>query len=287
MASPSAAHKLRTLAHKSLNEEECSFLKATIRRFRETHSVLGLCISLKKILDSPERIHLLPFINAMVPQHLQNDFDKLCRLQFNHYKSQVVKENPENRVRESKRKSKPGDQRLTIPVEEFHNFRNRDRVGRATDDSDCLKLSRRKNSSTSGESKHGVHKRSKTYHADTSVNSDKSTSTEISKKELIQKLLDSSSEMAVSETELLIGEDKLPKGKHVRKVVLYRRQAQSLGFSIRGGKDLKAGIFISEVDPGGQADRKVENPEQYQYSIQCVQNNIIILLTTIQCIETI
>ncbi|KAJ8046210.1 Whirlin [Holothuria leucospilota] len=266
MASSSAAHKLRTLAHKTMSEEECAFLKVTIRRFRETHSVLGLCISLKKIIDTPERIQLLPFINAMIPPHLQKDFDKLCQLQFKCYPQNLSKvidtDIPESKHRQTRQRSninKSGEVRLTIPVEEFKNSGSRTRPKPSDDLADCLNrtLSRRKNSCNSRESRDGLHKRSKTYHASPSSSPGEAESTDSSKRELIQKLLDSTSEMTVtSEPELLLGEGTLPKGKAVRKVVLSRRQGESLGFSIRGGKDLKAGIFISEVDPGGQADKK-------------------------------
>ncbi|XP_013407080.1 uncharacterized protein LOC106171325 [Lingula anatina] len=42
----------------------------------------------------------------------------------------------------------------------------------------------------------------------------------------------------------------------IRKVVLHRYPGQSLGFCIRGGCEMGAGIFISEVDAGGQAETK-------------------------------
>ena len=43
----------------------------------------------------------------------------------------------------------------------------------------------------------------------------------------------------------------------VRKIVLVRNENESLGLSIRGGSDVGAGIFVVDLDSGGQAENQV------------------------------
>lgn len=45
--------------------------------------------------------------------------------------------------------------------------------------------------------------------------------------------------------------------KHLKRVLFERRKGESLGLNIKGGKEYKCGIFISAVDQGRQAERKV------------------------------
>ncbi|CAH1783841.1 unnamed protein product [Owenia fusiformis] len=76
---------IRHLAHQLLKPEECKILKTALKHFRYTGSVPFLCTSLKPLIRTPEHLLLLVELSFMLPTSLQDDFNKLCSIQYDNY----------------------------------------------------------------------------------------------------------------------------------------------------------------------------------------------------------
>ncbi|XP_054750881.2 uncharacterized protein LOC129256736 [Lytechinus pictus] len=262
----SAGYKLRTAAHKHLTDSECTTLKICIRRFRETQSVLGLCTSLQRFLDTPDKVHLMTLIFPMIPKDLLVDFDNLSRLQFEYYSTLVrpklvekYKLDGAKVTSPNKGLSRKSSSRVLLPVEQLHNlaearehtmetFKGRRSEVHRNGSQRAVELTRVAKE----------HKRSKTYHApEQPVSGDEASRSAF--REPQPPVLNTSQRSSDSTPRVRLGELKqeaTPKSLQVRRVTLERRDGQSFGFCIRGGIDLNTGIFVSEVDAGGQAERK-------------------------------
>lgn len=265
----SAGYKLRTAAHKYLNDTECTTLKICIRRFRETQSVLGLCTALQKFLDTPEKVHMMALIFPMIPNDLRIDFDNLSRLQFEHYSMYVRPKLVEKYKFENVKKPSPtrgrerkSSARVFLPVEQLQNLTEAREYTMQTFKGRCNDLQRNGSQQSVEVTKVSQdHKRSKTYHApDQARSGDENPKTPSSVFHVPQHpALNNSQTSSDSTPRVRLGElrqEATPKSLQVRRLTLERREGQSFGFCIRGGVDLNTGIFVSEVDPGGQAERK-------------------------------
>ncbi|XP_071810592.1 uncharacterized protein [Asterias amurensis] len=262
----STGHRLRSLAHKHLKEKECASLKQAIQSFRETKSVLTLCTTLKGILTTKEKLSLLVAIYPMIPADHQEDFDRLCCLHFDMYQLHIRPQILERygapaaqrnttaltALGRQKRKSA----RVLLPVEQLRNAMSLEARGKATSEAhhrvkqkagdssrraDVIRVRRDSSRSSEGRKEH---KRSRTVEAD------------VGRGDGQQPQVPPLSLNASNERE---EEATTPRGApssvRIRKIKLDHRENESLGFCIRGGKDLNAGIYVSEVDAGGQADR--------------------------------
>ncbi|XP_022097533.1 uncharacterized protein LOC110982988 isoform X2 [Acanthaster planci] len=266
----STGHHLRTLAHRHLKERECAALKQAIQAFKQTKSVLTFCTTLRSLLNTQEKMVLLEAIFPMIPEDLQEDFDHLCCLNFEGYQSQIRPQildrissshgsrdiskeaAPNGSGRLIKRKS---SSKVLLPVEQIRaamglEARNKavltahqKEVRKAVNNSpsrraDLIRVRRDSSRSSEGRKEH---KRSRTM-------------------EVPPLALNSSSEQHQGSEEKTTPKTSLSSATssqpiQIRKVKLTHRENETLGFSIRGGKDLNAGIYVSTVDPGGQADR--------------------------------
>lgn len=76
---------LKNLALELLTEEECQIFKQALHHFRVSHSVTTLCQQLKQVINTTAKILLLIELSIRMPQNLQEDFHRLCSLQFPNY----------------------------------------------------------------------------------------------------------------------------------------------------------------------------------------------------------
>ena len=78
---------LRNLAEELLTDEECKQFKQALHHFRVSNSVTSLCQQLKLVINNTSKILLLVELNNRMPKVLQDDFHRLCSLQFPNYDS--------------------------------------------------------------------------------------------------------------------------------------------------------------------------------------------------------
>ncbi|XP_045165727.2 uncharacterized protein LOC123529461 isoform X2 [Mercenaria mercenaria] len=78
---------LKNLAQELLTDEECQLFKQALHHFRVSHSVPTLCQQLKQVINTTSKILLLVELSMRMPSNLQEDFHRLCSLQFPNYDS--------------------------------------------------------------------------------------------------------------------------------------------------------------------------------------------------------
>lgn len=76
---------LKNLAQELLTEDECQVFKQALHHFRVSHSVTSLCQQLKQVINTTPKILLLVELSMRMPSNLQEDFHRLCSLQFPNY----------------------------------------------------------------------------------------------------------------------------------------------------------------------------------------------------------
>lgn len=76
---------LRNLAEELLTVEECEQFKQALHHFRVSHSVTSLCQQLKPVINTTSKLLLLVELSNRMPASLQEDFHRLCSLQFANY----------------------------------------------------------------------------------------------------------------------------------------------------------------------------------------------------------
>ncbi|XP_060585879.1 uncharacterized protein LOC132741675 isoform X2 [Ruditapes philippinarum] len=78
---------LKNLAQELLTDEECLIFKQALHHFRVSHSVPALCQQLRQVINTTPKILLLVELSMRMPSNLQDDFHRLCSLQFPNYDS--------------------------------------------------------------------------------------------------------------------------------------------------------------------------------------------------------
>ncbi|XP_071960417.1 uncharacterized protein [Antedon mediterranea] len=241
---PLTSAKLRSLSHKVLTPAECQQLKTAIQSFRENHSIVSFCSSLKVILNTKEKMQILVVLHSMVPEHLLLDFNSLCSVHFQHYERLLQSEHQKMKPSD-KGDKKPArhssvlepSKGITEGVRERNDRRRRTRSMEGNLDRIHLEASTSRvpgKKDKQGDERTGKaeRKRSKTTHVE------------------LLRVTSTSDEIPVQRS------SRSGQNLAVRKVKLENRHGENLGFCIRGGKDLNAGIYISSVDSGGQAEKK-------------------------------
>lgn len=76
---------LRNLAEELLTVDECQLFKQALHHFRVSNSVTSLCQQLKPVINTTSKILLLIELKNRMPKGLQEDFHRLCSLQFPNY----------------------------------------------------------------------------------------------------------------------------------------------------------------------------------------------------------
>ncbi|XP_041348495.1 uncharacterized protein LOC121368045 [Gigantopelta aegis] len=78
---------LKNLAQELLTDEECLKFKQALQHFRISKSVPSLCTQLKNVITSTDKLILLLELSSRLPKQLQQDFHKLCSIQFPMYEA--------------------------------------------------------------------------------------------------------------------------------------------------------------------------------------------------------
>lgn len=73
------------LSQKLLSENENKQFKYFFTEFQRNHSVPMLCTRLKPLINTSERLVLLVEMSYLVPNHLSDDFHRICSLEFANY----------------------------------------------------------------------------------------------------------------------------------------------------------------------------------------------------------
>ncbi|XP_033105543.1 uncharacterized protein LOC117107853 [Anneissia japonica] len=249
--------KLRSLSHKLLSPAECQQLKIIIQSFKENRSIFGFCSSLKVILNTTEKMQILTLLHSMVPDDLLSDYDSLCCIHFDYYKNVLQPKIKENLLKKQKKSPQkvvdkkpfrhgsvlePAKGTVHASVREKKDRRRTRSMEGSLDGAQLQRAAQRvpgRKDKKGEEVERKERKRSKTAH-------------------VVLLGMTSTSDLppVTKSNQGSSGSDRAPQNVKVRKVKLENRPGESLGFCIRGGKDLNAGIFISSIDPGGQAESK-------------------------------
>ncbi|WAR25184.1 WHRN-like protein [Mya arenaria] len=78
---------LKNLASELLTTDECNQLKQALHHFRVSSSVPSFCQQLKPIINNTPKLLLLIELSNRMPPSLQEDFHRLCTLQFQNYET--------------------------------------------------------------------------------------------------------------------------------------------------------------------------------------------------------
>lgn len=76
---------LRNLAEELLSDDECRQFKQALHHFRVSNSLTSLCQQLKPVINTTTKILLLVELKNRMARGLQEDFHRLCSLQFPNY----------------------------------------------------------------------------------------------------------------------------------------------------------------------------------------------------------
>lgn len=218
---------LRNLAEELLTDDECHQFKQALHHFRVSNSVTSLCQQLKPVINNTSKILLLVELNNRMPKGLQEDFHRLCSLQFPNYDAYLKIFSNGNT---------PSEQQRVIAQDTSGKLRV---LSRGTEKKMVMKYNNQK----------------QTYELrslpGTSVTSG-----------IYSNGSDTDSDDVFEDVE-----NKEPKGRatpvfmdgknNVHKVFLNRHDDGSLGLGITGGKEYGSEIEINVVEEGGPAATQV------------------------------
>lgn len=226
---------LRNLAQELLTEEECLQFKQALHFFRVSHSVTTLCQQLKSVINTTQKILLLVELSSRIPEHLQEDFHRLCSLQYPNYDTYLKIFTSGNASNEIPR---------IIAQDSSGKFKI---VSSGSEKKMMVKYNNQKNvyelhslpgtSVTSG------------VYSDAGDDDDDEDENEIDKLDII--------DFALKEPPRPGTPVYLKGKKNVHRVTLNRHDDGTLGFGISGGKEYGREIIISVVEEGGPAANQV------------------------------
>lgn len=245
---------LRNLAHDLLSEYECEEFKQILQQFKQTQSVASLCHQIKPLINTTEKLLLLVELSSRIPRGLQEDFHRICSLQFANYETYLriythgnsLLENPRVIAQDSSGKfqivSQGSEKKFMVNSNQCKNYADMN-------------------------SQHGTSITSGIY----------SEHDEMSLKPVDD--TDRNSDVFVwAPGHYGTIEPKRPtqvvrdiKNGAVRRVFLARREDGSLGLGIHGGKEYGTDICVNVIDPAG--------PAASQVSTDCIQGNFCGSLT--------
>ena len=220
---------LRNLAQELLTPEECKVFKQVLHHFRVSHSVTTLCQQLKPIINSTQKLLLLVELSSRIPKNLQEDFHRLCVLQFPNYESYLRIFTNGNSANEIPR---------IIAQDSSGKFRI---VSQGSEKKMMVKYNNQKQTyelrSQPGTSiTSGIYSNA----SDTDSNHDM-------KSDLVKDVYNQGRATPVH----------LEGKTNVHKVFLNRHNDGSLGLGIKGGKEFGTDIVINVVEEGGPAASQV------------------------------
>jgi len=230
---------LRNLAAELLTEEECYLFKQAIHHFRVSHSVPTLCQQLRPIINTTQKILLLVELTNRMPGSLQEDFHRLCSLQFHNYDAYM--------------------KMFTSGSGSNENVITRDSSGK-------FKVVSSRGSDKKMMMKYNNQKQvyELTSLPGTSVTSGIYSNSSDSEDEAFEDL---DKENNTGSAPVFRKGD-----KGIHKVFLNRHDDGSLGLGITGGKEFGTGIIINVVEDGGPAASQVNFIHKYIHIITFMQN---------------
>lgn len=230
---------LRNLMRQLLTDDESIRFKLALHNFKMTRSVTTLCNQLKPIINSTEKIMLLLELSTRLQPSIQEDFRRVCSLQYPHYDAYYQIYHSGNAMPESTK---------TVAKDSSGNLKI------IASSSDSRLHSHFKNSSDQS-SIHGTSVTSGIYSEHDDAVSFKQTDMKDNDSDVFvwtpqYGQIDANNSSFIS---------KEPKRNEIKRVFL-QRQNGSLGIGIRGGKEYGTDIFVNHVEEGGAANNQVGVP---------------------------
>ncbi|XP_060074148.1 uncharacterized protein LOC132553879 [Ylistrum balloti] len=226
---------LRNLAHDLLSEYECEEFKQILYQFKQTQSVATLCHQVKPLINTTEKLLLLVELSSRIPRSLQEDFHRICSLQFANYETYLriyshgnsLAENPRVIAQDSSGKfqivSRGSEKKFMVNSNNYKNY-------------------------TDINSQHGTSVTSGIYseHDEESLKPVDDTNGD-------DVFLWGSGNYGNTEPRKTSNVVKTSNNGTVRRIFLARREDGSLGLGIQGGKEYGTEISVNVVDPEGPA----------------------------------
>ncbi|XP_069140794.1 uncharacterized protein [Argopecten irradians] len=230
---------LRNLAHDLLSEYECEEFRQILHQFKQTQSVATLCHQVKPLINTTEKLLLLVELSSRIPQSLQEDFHRICSIQFANYETYLRIYSHGNSLADNPR---------VIAQDSSGKFQI---VSHGSEKKFMVNSSNYKNY-TDVNSQHGTSVTSGIYseHDDESLKPTDDTSGDVF-------LWGSGNygnagkygNMDAKKTNNSVK----PSTNGVRRIFLARREDGSLGLGIQGGKEYGTEISVNVLDPEGPA----------------------------------
>ncbi|XP_052071107.1 tyrosine-protein phosphatase non-receptor type 13-like isoform X2 [Mytilus californianus] len=228
---------LRNLIRQLLTEDESIRFKIALHNFKISKSVTTLCHQLKPIINSTEKIMLLLELSTRLPLSLQEDFHRLCSLQYPHYDAYYHIYHSGNAMPESSKviaKDSSGQFKIVSSSSDTKLYMANNNLKNSSDQS-----SLQGTSVTSGI--YSEHDDTVSYKMDVK---DNDSDVFVWTPQYGQ--INPNSSAFVS---------KGAKNVENKRVFLERLNG-SLGIGIRGGKEYGSEIFVNHVEEGGAADKQ-------------------------------
>lgn len=223
---------LRNLAQELLTEEECHQFKQALHYFRVSHSVTTLCQQLKHVINTTQKILLLVELSSRVPKHLQEDFHRLCSLQYPNYDTYLKIFTSGNALNEIPK---------IIAQDSSGKFKI---ISKGSEKKMMIKYNNQKNIYEL----HSLPGTSVTSGVYSDAGDDDDDNDDDIDKSIVDFTLTDPPKPSTPGTPVYL------KGKkNVHRVTLNRHDDGTLGFGITGGKEYGRELIISVVEEGGPA----------------------------------
>ncbi|XP_076095295.1 uncharacterized protein LOC143065811 isoform X3 [Mytilus galloprovincialis] len=229
---------LRNLIRQLLTEDESIRFKIALHNFKISKSVTTLCHQLKPIINSTEKIMLLLELSTRLPPSLQEDFHRLCSLQYPHYDAYYHIYHSGNAMPESSK---------VIAKDSSGQFKI---VSSSSDPKLYMANNNLKNSSDQS-SLHGTSVTSGIY----SEHDDAVSYNKIDVKDNDSDVFVWTPQYGQIDANSSAFVSKGAKSVEIKRVFLERHNG-SLGIGIRGGKEYGSEIFFNHVEEGGAAEKQ-------------------------------
>lgn len=225
---------LRNLAQQLLSNSEYQHFKYAVNNFQQTKSVPTLCHQLRPVINSTERLLLLVELCNRLPKSLQEDFHRICSIQFPNYETYLRIYSNDNAMTEIPK---------VIAQDSSGKFKI---VSHGSEKKILVDYNGYKNGDLT--SQHGTSVTSGIYSEHDDLTSLKHLGNEKDDDVFVWTpqygRIDSSKSAFVSRESY---------DGAIRRVFIARRDDGSLGLGIVGGREYGSDIIISVVDPDGPA----------------------------------
>ena len=229
------------LAQELLTETELLKFRQALNQFRVSHSVTTLCQQLRPLINTTEKMILLIELSSRIPRSLQEDFHRLCSMQYNNYETYLRLYSNGNSTSESPK---------VIAQDPSGKFQI---VSRGSEKKFMMTNGNYYKNYGDGGSMHGTSVTSGIYSEHDDLTSLKHLDT-----------VDGDSDVFVwtpqygrinASTSAFVSNENKDSG--IKRIFIERRDDGSLGLGIIGGKEYGTDITVNVVDPDGPAAEQV------------------------------